>query len=64
MSNRVIPMGNNEQVTVGIERLHDGRYLALTFTASRTFKTRKGAEAWLEKRGVGPKGWPSIRIDA
>jgi hypothetical protein len=42
-------MGNNERLSVGIEKQNDGTYLALTFTKSKYFKTRKGAERWLER---------------
>jgi hypothetical protein len=30
---------------------NDGTYTAMSFTASKNFKTRKGAEKWLAKRG-------------
>ena len=52
---RVIDMGNNEQVSIGINVDADG-YTALTLTQSKTFKTRKGAEKWLAKRGYTPMG--------
>lgn len=47
--------GNNETISRGIFELH-GRFTALTFSESKTFKTRKGAEAWLAKRGYNPDG--------
>ena len=47
--------GNNETISRGISELH-GRFTALTFAQSKTFKTRKGAEAWLAKRGIHPDG--------
>lgn len=45
-----IDLGNNESVSRGIERESDGTYTARTFSASKNFKTRKGAERWLAKR--------------
>ena len=50
-----IELGNNEAVTVGIVEQADGTYLALTFSKSREFKTRKGAIKWLAKRGIVAK---------
>lgn len=47
--------GNNETISRGIAEMQ-GQFLALTFAESRWFKTRKGAEAWLAKRGINPDG--------
>ena len=47
--------GNNETISRGVFELH-GRFTALTFSESKAFKTRKGAEAWLEVRGYSPDG--------
>jgi hypothetical protein len=47
--------GNNETISRGIFELH-GKFTALTFSESKTFKTRKGAEAWLAARGYNPDG--------
>lgn len=47
--------GNNETISRGISELH-GRFTALTFAESKSFKTRKGAEAWLAKRGINADG--------
>lgn len=47
--------GNNETIGRGIFELH-GQFTALTFSESKTFKTRKGAEAWLAKRGYNADG--------
>jgi hypothetical protein len=47
--------GNNETISRGIAELH-GRFTALTFSESKTFKTRKGAERWLAKRGINADG--------
>lgn len=47
--------GNNETKSRGIFELH-GRFTALTFAESKTFKTRKGAEAWLARRGYNADG--------
>lgn len=47
--------GNNETISRGIFELH-GRFTALTFAECKTFATRKGAEAWLRRRGYRPDG--------
>lgn len=47
--------GNNETASRGICELH-GRFTALDFGQSKTFKTRAGAEAWLGRRGINPDG--------
>jgi hypothetical protein len=48
---RVIDAGNNETITKGaIIAEHDGTFTAVAATASKRFKTRKGAEAWLARR--------------
>ena len=39
--------GNNETLSRGVFRNDDGTWTALTFTQSKTFKTRAGAERWL-----------------
>jgi len=48
-------LGNGESYVVGIieER---GSFLALTATQSKVFKTRRGAERWMERRGLTPDG--------
>ena len=50
-----LDLGNNEQLSRGIFELH-GRFTALTFSQSKTFKTRKGAEGWLSARGYNADG--------
>ena len=47
--------GNNETIARGVFELH-GKFTALTFAESKTFKTRKGAEAWLARRGYRADG--------
>jgi hypothetical protein len=49
---RTIDLGNGESLTRGVFRNPDGTFLALGFTASKVFKTEKGALAWLAKRGA------------
>ena len=49
-------LGNNESFVVGVFPEADGQFLALTSTASKRFKTTKGAEAWLARRGYNPDG--------
>jgi hypothetical protein len=45
-----VDLGNNESMSRGVFPTADGRFLAMTFTQSKTFKTRKGAEAWLSRK--------------
>lgn len=47
---KTLDLGNNETVSTGVVDNGDGTFTALTFSASKTFKTRKGAEKWLAKR--------------
>ena len=47
--------GNGETISRGIFELH-GRFTALTFSESKTFATRKGAAAWLARRGYDENG--------
>ena len=49
-------MGNNETLSTGVNANHDGTFTALTFSQSKTFKTRKGAEKWLARRGYNTDG--------
>jgi hypothetical protein len=49
---RTIDNGNNETLSAGIARNSDGTFTALTFSASRTFKTLAGAKRWLAARGA------------
>jgi len=44
-----IDLGNNEQVSRGIEKNNDGTYTAMTFTKSKDFKTLKGAQRWMAR---------------
>jgi hypothetical protein len=48
--------GNNEVLSVGINAESDGTFTALTLTASKNFKTERGAEKWLAKRGYDKNG--------
>ena len=50
-----IDLGNNESASVGIVP-EGGGFLALTMTASKIFKTYKGAAKWLAARGYAPNG--------
>lgn len=54
-THREIDLGNNESRVIGIFPHADG-FMALTLAQSKTFKIRKGAEKWLEKRGYQPNG--------
>jgi len=48
-TNTELDLGNNESVSRGVYAQADGTFLALTFTKSKTFKTRKGAERWFAR---------------
>jgi hypothetical protein len=50
MTNETLDLGNNESVSCGIFPQNDGTFLALTFSASKTFKTEAGARKWLARR--------------
>jgi hypothetical protein len=52
---RNIDMGNNETATIGIVKDGAG-FLALTMSASKTFKTYAGAVKWLASRGYNANG--------
>lgn len=49
MKNKTFDLGNNETASVGIFDQEDGTFMAMTFSRLKSFKTRKGAEAWLVK---------------
>ena len=53
---KVLDQGNNETLTCGVSKNHDGTYTALTFSQSKTFKTEKGAVKWIENRGYNKNG--------
>ena len=57
VKNRTIDTGNNESLSRGVYEQVDGTFLALTFTESKTFKTRAGAERWFARhtRSTGGK---------
>ena len=48
---KILDLGNNEQISTGIHKNSDGTYTALTYVSSKTFKTLRGAEKWLARRG-------------
>lgn len=50
-----IDTGNGESISCGIFELH-GKFTALLFSQSKTFKTRNGAVRWLEKFGRDENG--------
>jgi hypothetical protein len=45
-----INLGNNESLARGISKNSDGTFTAVTFSASRSFKTYAGAVRWLASR--------------
>jgi hypothetical protein len=46
---KTLDLGNNETISKGIIENNDGTFTAITFTRSKNFKTRKGAERWIER---------------
>lgn len=56
MNMRSLDLGNNESLTRGLFPQANGEFLAMTFTKSRWFKTRAGAERWLADRGLDASG--------
>jgi len=56
MNNKKIDLGNNESLTRGLFADSDGSFTAMTFTQSKTFKTKAGALRWLQARGLGADG--------
>ena len=53
MKRETIDLGNNESLSRGVFPQRDGTFLALTFSRSKTFKTRKGAERWYARATGG-----------
>lgn len=49
-------MGNNESLTRGLFPQAGGGFISMTFSESKTFKTRAGAERWLAVRGLDASG--------
>ena len=45
-----LELGNNESLSRGIFQETDGTYTAMTFTQSKNFKTKRGAELWLANK--------------
>jgi len=45
-----LDLGNNEIISRSIVRNPDGSFTAITFTASKTFKTYNGAVKWMAAR--------------
>lgn len=56
MSIIIHDLGNNESVATGVAKMGDREYLALTRTHSKTFKTERGAVAWLARVGINADG--------
>ncbi len=56
--NKTIGLGNNEQVSIGVFENTDGTFTAMTFTKSKDFKTKKGAEKWMD---VNFSSWRSAK---
>ena len=43
---------NNDTIATGVFENDDGTFTALTFSASKNFKTYAGAARWLARRGL------------
>ena len=52
IENTTLDLGNNESAVIGIFPQADGTFLAMTSTASKEYKTRRGAVRWMAQRGV------------
>lgn len=48
--NKTINTGNNETLSRGVFANNDGTFTAMTFSQSKTFKTKAGANKWYAKR--------------
>ncbi|HAX5200286.1 TPA: DUF1391 domain-containing protein [Escherichia coli] len=44
-----IDLGNNESLVCGVFPNQDGTFTAMTYTRSKTFKTKAGACRWLAR---------------
>jgi len=44
-----LDLGNNEKASTGVFQNNEGTFTVMTFTKSKEFKTRKGAEKCLAK---------------
>ena len=53
---QALDLGNNESICRGMFKENDGTWTALTYSQSKNFKTEKGAEKWLQKRGLNKDG--------
>lgn len=47
---KTLDLGNNEQISKGVFDNGNGTFTVMTFTQSKDFKTRKGAEKWLARK--------------
>ena len=47
----VLDLNNNETASAGIIREQNGTFTAITWSASKNFKTEAGARRWLARRG-------------
>lgn len=45
-----LDQGNNESLVRGVFPETDGTFTAMTFTQSKNFKTKRGAELWLANK--------------
>ena len=52
---KTIEIGNGDVMLRGVAQM-DGRYTAHTGSRSKTFKTERGAVAWLRRNGIGQDG--------
>ena len=47
---KTLNTGNNESLVKGVFANNDGTFTAVAFTQSKTFKTAKGANKWMQAR--------------
>lgn len=66
METQTLDLGNNETIKRGIIEENDGTFTAFTFTRSKNFKTRQGAEKWFRRNDRQhwqvnrPRPWPKV----
>ena len=46
----ILDLGNNETRVRGVFKQSDGTFTALTFSQSKNFKTKGGAERWYARK--------------
>lgn len=50
MNNETHDFGNNETIKTGVFQNCNGSFTAMTFTKSKDFKTKAGADKWFSRQ--------------